>query len=52
MFHQVKTIRLDSMGREVAEWHGNKEQPAKLAEIVAAIDANYPNSLIEARYVR
>lgn len=52
MFYQVKTIRLDEMGREVAEWHGTKEKPVNLAETVAAIDANYPHSLIEARYVR
>lgn len=47
MLDRVKTIRLDAMGNSVTEWH-----EGTLAEIVAAIDANYPNSLIEARYVR
>ena len=50
MFHKVKTIRLDDTGREVAEWHDAEK--IGLAEIVAAIDAKYPHSLMEARYVR
>ena len=47
MLNMVKTVRLDSMGNSIEEWH-----QGTLADIVAAIDANHPNSLIEARYVR
>lgn len=47
MLDRVKTVRLDGMGNSIEEWH-----EGTLADIVAAIDANHPNSLIEARYVR
>ena len=53
MFDKIKTIRLDETGREIAEWHpqAGRDASLSLAEVVAAIDAKYPNSLIEARYV-
>lgn len=48
MFDIVKTVRLDDMGREVVEWH----RDADIIEVVRAIEANYPHSLIEAKYTR
>ena len=47
MLNMVKTVRLDGMGNSIEEWH-----EGTLAEIVAAVNADHPNSLIEARYVR
>ena len=46
MMQTVKTVRLDGMGREVAEFHDG----VSLAEIVARIESEFPNSLVEARY--
>lgn len=48
MFSTVKTIRLDETGREIAEWH----HEANIIEVIRALDAKYPHSLIEARYTR
>lgn len=50
MFRNVKTIRLDDFGREIEEWH--HAETTSLAEIVAKIESRYPNSILEARYVR
>jgi hypothetical protein len=53
MFDKIKTVRLDEMGNEIAEWHpqSGRDDSLSLAEVVAAMDVMYPNSLIEARYV-
>ena len=48
MFDVLKTVRLDETGREITEWH----RDANLAEVVAALDAQYPHSVIEAKYTR
>lgn len=53
MFDKVKTVRLDELGNHIAEWWPaeGRDDNVSLAEIVAAIDAKHPHSLIEARYV-
>lgn len=50
MFTRVKTVRLNDYGQEVAEWH--EADGISLADVVAALDAKHPHSLVEARYVR
>ena len=48
MFDTVKTVRLDSYGGEVSEFH----KDADIAAVVAEVESQYPGSLIEARYTR
>ena len=46
MMNTVKTVRLDNLGRQITEFHDG----AAIGEVVARIEAEFPNSLIEARY--